>query len=113
MTNMSEDIFTVKLDALHKDVGEVKTALNKLSDAITKLALVEQQQGQTAAALERAFKAITKVEEGLAEDINALDVRVTVVEKAQPKHNSAALWVDRALVGLAGAGMALLAKGIL
>jgi predicted nucleic acid-binding Zn-ribbon protein len=113
MTNMSEDVFTVKLDALHKDVGEVKTALNKLSDAITKLALVEQQQGQTAAALERAFKAITKVEENMAEDISALDVRVTVVEKAQPKHNSAALWVDRALVGLAGAGMALLAKGIL
>ena len=113
MTNMSEDVFTVKLDALHKDVGEVKTALNKLSDAITKLALVEQQQGQTAAALERAFKTISKVEEGMTNELNALDVRVTVVEKAQPKYNSAAVWVDRALVGLAGAGMALLAKGIL
>ena len=110
---MSEDIFSVKLDALHKDVGEVKTALNKLSDAITKLALVEQQQGQIAAALERAFKAITKVEEAMTHDLDALDARVTVVEQAQPKHNSAALWVDRALVGLAGAGMALLAKGIL
>jgi chromosome segregation ATPase len=113
MTNMSEDIFTVKLDALHKDVGEVKTALNKLSDAITKLALVEQQQGQTAAALERAFKTISKVEEVVTGELNDLDARVTVVEKAQPKYNSAALWVDRALVGLAGAGVALLAKGIL
>lgn len=110
---MSEDIFTVKLDALHKDVGEVKTALNKLSDAITKLALVEQQQGQIAAALDRAFKAISKVEEGITDDLNALDARVTVVEQAQPKHNSAALWVDRALVGLAGAGIALLAKGMI
>ena len=111
MTNMSEDVFTVKLDALHKDVGEVKTALNKLSDAITKLALVEQQQGQTAAALDRAFKAITKVEEKMAEDISSLDERVSAVEKDQPKHNSAALWVDRALVGLAGAGIGLLANG--
>lgn len=110
---MSEDVFSVKLDALHKDVGEVKNALNKLSDAITKLALVEQQQGQIAAALERAFKAISNVEDALSKDLNALDARVTVVERAQPKHNSAALWVDRALVGLAGAGMALIAKGII
>jgi hypothetical protein len=110
---MSEDVFSVKLDALHKDVGEVKAALNKLSTAITKLALVEQQQGQIAAALDRAFKAISKVEESITGDLNALDVRVTAVELAQPKHNSAALWVDRALVGLAGAGMALLAKGML
>ena len=110
---MSEDIFSVKLDALHKDVGEVKTALNKLSDAITKLALVEQQQGQIAAALERAFKAISKVEEAMTHDLDALDARVTVVEQAQPKHNSAAIWVDRALVGLAGAGITLLAKGLL
>lgn len=103
----------MKLDALHKDVGEVKNALNKLSDAITKLALVEQQQGQIAAALERAFKAISNVEDALSKDMSALDARVTVVEQAQPKFNSAALWVDRALVGLAGAGVALLAKGML
>jgi uncharacterized protein YigA (DUF484 family) len=112
MTNMSEDVFAVKLDALHKDVGEVKVALNRLSEAITKLALVEQQQGQIAAALDRAFKAISKVEEGMTDDLNALDARVTVVEKAQPKLNSAAVWVDRALVGLAGAGIALLANGV-
>lgn len=110
---MSEDVFSVKLDALHKDVGEVKAALNKLSTAITKLALVEQQQGQIAAALDRAFKAISKVEEAMTKDLGELDARVTVVEQAQPKHNSAALWVDRALVGLAGAGIALLAKGVL
>lgn len=110
---MSEDIFAVKLDALHKDVGEVKTALTKLSEAITKLALVEQQQGQIASALDRAFKAISKVEQAMTTDLNALDVRMTAVELAQPKNTSTALWVDRALVGLAGAGMALLAKGVL
>jgi chromosome segregation ATPase len=110
---MTEDVFSVKLDALHKDVGEVKAALNKLSTAITKLALVEQQQGQIAAALDRAFKAISKVEQSMTKDLGDLDARVAVVERSQPKHNSAALWVDRALVGLAGAGIALLAKGIM
>jgi hypothetical protein len=110
---MTEDVYSVKLDALHKDVSEVKAALNKLSTAITKLALVEQQQGQIAAALDRAFKAISKVEEAMTKDLGELDARVSAVELAQPKHNSAALWVDRALVGLAGAGMALLAKGVL
>ena len=110
---MSEDVFSVKLDALHKDVGDVKAALNKLSDAITKLALVEQQQGQIAAALERAFKAISKVEEVMTKDLSALDARMVVIEQAQPKHNTAAVWVDRALVALAGAGITLLAKGML
>ena len=110
---MSIDVFSVKLDTLHKDVGEVKVALAKLSTAITKLALVEQQQGQIAAALDRAFKAISKVEEVMSKDLNDLDARMAVVEKSQPKHNSAAQWVDRALVGLAGAGVALLAKGIM
>ena len=110
---MTEGVFSVKLDALHKDVSEVKNALNKLSDAITKLALVEQQQGQIAAALERAFKAISKVEEAMTHDLDAIDTRLSAVEQAQPKHNSTAIWVDRALVGLAGAGITLLAKGIL
>ena len=113
MTCVLEDIFSVKLDALHADVGEVKNALNKLSDAITKLALVEQQQGQIAVALERAFKAISKVEEAMSTEMDALDARVSIVEKAQPKFNSAAQWVDRALVGLAGAGVTLLIKGVL
>ena len=110
---MAEDIFAIKLDALHKDVGEVKTALNKLSEAITKLALVEQQQGQIAAALDRAFKAISKVEEAMTHDLNALNSRVSAVELAQPKHHSAALWVDRALIALAGAAVTLLAKGMI
>jgi len=41
------DVLSLKLEMLHHDVVEVKTALNKLSEAITKLALVEQQQLQT------------------------------------------------------------------
>lgn len=109
---MPENILAVKLESLHADVGEVKAALNRLSDAITKLALVEQQQGQISAALERAFKAIGKLEETVSKDIEDLDTRVTAVEMAQPAYSEVAKWVDRALVGLAGAGAAMLAKGV-
>lgn len=85
----SEDILQVKLEILHTDVVEVKTALAELSKAITKLALVEQQQSQTAQALERAFKAIAKIEN-----------RLTDLEKSQPKVKETSDWVDRFILGV-------------
>lgn len=98
---MSPEILTVKLEALHTDVSDIKSALDRLSDAITKLALVEQQQSQIAAALERAFKAIAKVED-----------RVTAIEQAQPVHTEVAKWVDRGLMALVGAGALIVAKSM-
>lgn len=85
----SDDILQVKLEILHTDVVEVKTALAELSKAITKLALVEQQQSQTAQALERAFKAIAKIEN-----------RLTDLEKSQPKVKETSDWVDRFILGI-------------
>lgn len=102
---MPDNILELKLHALHEDVGEVKTALNKLSDAITKLALVEQQQSQIAASLERAFKAIGKIED-----------RMTALEQqnaaAIPQQNEMAKWIDRGIVALAGAGGVLIFKAV-
>lgn len=98
---MTTEILTVKLEALHSDVSEIKSALDKVSEAITKLALVEQQQNQIASALERAFKAIGKVED-----------RLTVLEQSQPTNTEVAKWVDRGLVALAGAGAVLVGKSI-
>lgn len=99
--DVSADIFSVKLDVLHADVTEIKTALNELSKAITKLALVEQQQTQIASSLERAFTAISKIE-----------TRVSALEKTQPQQTEVAKWVDRGLVALAGAGAVLLFKSV-
>lgn len=100
-----DNVLEIKLHALHQDVGEVKDALNKLSDAITKLALVEQQQGQIAAAVERAFKVIGKIED-----------RVSALEQQNaafaPKQSETAKWVDRGIVALAGAGGALFLKAL-
>ena len=102
---MADNLLELKLHALHEDVGEVKTALNKLSEAITKLALVEQQQSQIAASLERAFKAIGKIEDRLA----ALEQQSAA---AIPQQNEMAKWVDRGIVALAGAGGVFIFKAI-
>lgn len=107
---MSDDVLSVKLETLHADVGEVKAALNRLSDAITKLALVEQQQGQLTMALERAFKAIGKLEDNVSRDIEDLDTRVSTIERSQPYLSEASKWIDRGLVALAGASVTLFAK---
>jgi hypothetical protein len=97
-------VLTVKIDMLHSDVVDMKTALNELSKAITKLALVEERQAQTADAMERAFKAIGKVED-----------RLSALELTAPKTKETSAWVDRfilaaivAVMGFAGTRLGLL-----
>ena len=82
-------VLATKLEMLHGDVVDVKTALTELSKAITKLALVEERQAQTAEALERAFKAIGKIED-----------RLSALEQAAPKAKETSAWMDRFILGL-------------
>jgi hypothetical protein len=82
-------VLTVKIDMLHNDVVEMKTALSELSKAITKLALVEERQAQTADAMEHAFKAIGKIED-----------RISALELAAPKTKETNAWVDRFILAL-------------
>lgn len=89
-----ESVLTVKIDMLHSDVVDMKTALSELSKAITKLALVEERQAQTADAMERAFKAIGKIED-----------RISVLEISAPKTKETNTWVDRFILGLVMAVM--------
>ena len=87
---MSEDsVLAVKLNMLHSDVVDVKTALNELSKAITKLALVEERQSQTAEAMERAFKAIEKIE-----------IRLSKLEESAPKAKETSAWMDHFVLGI-------------
>ena len=83
-----------KLLSLHEDVSEIKGALRDLTSAITKLALIEERQTVTNASLERAFVAITKVENRLFE-----------LEKLAPFNNQSRMWVERFVVALAGAAL--------
>lgn len=84
-----ENVLTVKIDMLHSDVVDMKTALNELSKAITKLALVEERQAQTANAMERAFKAIGKIED-----------RLSSLELTAPKTKETNTWVDRFILAI-------------
>jgi hypothetical protein len=84
-----ENVLTVKIDMLHSDVVDMKIAVNELSKAITKLALVEERQAQTADAMERAFKAIGKIED-----------RLSALELAAPKTKETNAWVDRFILAL-------------
>lgn len=62
-----------------------------------KLALVEQQQTQSAQALERAFKAISKMES-----------RLSVLEQTQPKTKETSDWVDRFILAIVGCAAAFI-----
>ena len=88
------NVLTVKLDMLHADVVDMKTALGELSKAITKLALVEERQSRTAEALERAFKAIGKIED-----------RLSALEQAAPKSKETSKLMDRFILGIVVAVM--------
>ncbi len=76
---------SVRLGALHEDVGEIRTVLGRLTEAINKLAVIEQQQSQTASAVERAFKAFEKTENRQA----MLESRLISVEHQQVRLMSA------------------------
>ena len=94
-------VLSTRLEALHGDVGEIKSAMNNLSAAITKLALVEERQAVTNAALERAFVAIKAVED-----------RVLEVEKKLPDISRSSVWVDRGIWAAAAAAVMYVAKKV-
>lgn len=62
-----------QMRTLHSDISEVKGTLSRLTDAITKLALVEDRQTRSAEAVEKAFIAIEKVSD-----------RVSLIENQLP-----------------------------
>jgi CHAD domain-containing protein len=89
----------VKLEQLHTDVGEIKSALGKLSDAIIKLALIEERQTMANVALERAFKALERVE-----------ARISVLEHNNINNKRTSNWVDKVVTAAVGIILLLVLK---
>lgn len=100
MSDPTQDptVLSIQLKTLHEDVNEMKSVLKDLATAITKLALIEERQANAAAALERAFGALERVE-----------TRVSVLEKDVPANKRVSVWVDRAI----WAGMGLLVMTVM
>lgn len=74
-------VIAVRLDNLHADVSGMRDVLKELATAVTKLAVIEERQGQAAQALERAFKVLENVE-----------ARLDALEHAQPLQQQATDW---------------------
>lgn len=83
----------VRLQGLHTDVNEIKSALSDLATAITKLALIEERQAQTGVAMDRAFNAVSKLESKL----EAIDDRLRAIEKNDVNQSRTSEYVDKAV----------------
>lgn len=79
-------VIVTRLDALHVDITDMKSALKELAAAILKLAVVEERQMQFQQAQERMFVALERI-----------DARVDVLEKAAPASMRTADWLDKAI----------------
>lgn len=95
------EVIAVKLQNLHDDVSGMRDVLKELANAVTKLAVIEERQGQAAQALERAFIALEKVE-----------TRLGSLEKSQPLQQQSVDWVNRGMWAAAVAVAYFVAKKV-
>lgn len=100
----------------HK-LGRVEESVDKMADAVTKLAVIEERQVSDRQALERAFMAIQKTDERCSamfekcvEKLEKTDGRVDALEAAAPESKQTSEWVKGALYGAAGLAAMFVAK---
>lgn len=96
---------------MHK-VTKMESSIDKLADAIAKLAVIEERQTADRAALERAFNAIQRSDERcaaamekIAEKIEKSDARLDELEKAAPALALTNGWMLNAVWAAAGLGI--------
>ena len=118
----------VKIDALHTKVDGLidiqkrqDTTLEKLTDAVSRLAVIEDRQNSDRGALERAFNAIKEVgqdqqktSDRLGELMERLETRVDVLEAAESANSKVrtALYGGAAVILLTVLYMVLKSAGI-
>ena len=103
---------------MHK-VVKVEASMEKVADALTKLAVIEERQTADRAALERAFGAIQKSDERCAEafqktveKLEKIESRIDVLESAAPITAQTNQWVSKAMWAAAAAFAMYVAKKI-
>lgn len=93
------DVLIVQLGAMREDVAEIKGAMEKVADALERLARLEERHTTVAGALERAFSMLSK-----------LDERLKRLELAQPVQRLASWWVINGMWAAGGMLTMLLLK---
>jgi len=102
-----------RLDAFNSDIQEIKGVQKEMAANFTKLIAIEVQQTATMAGLERAFKALEKVEtkleayttanretsQALEKENADLAKRVVELEKNEPMQAQTSKWVVAAVWG--------------
>lgn len=80
-----------RIEWLVESNKDIKMSLEKLADAVTKLAIIEERQQNDRAALERLALAVEKI-----------DDRLDTLERAAPQQAQVATWVTSAVWAAAG-----------
>lgn len=78
----SVELLSHKMQGIRDDVMEIKGAMLKVSDALTKLVVIEERQAVLAASNERAFTEIAKIQRRMDDDA---DKHATRMETAFSK----------------------------
>lgn len=92
------EVVAARVESILESMGEMKVSLNKLTDAVTRLALVEERQAQMTQAHDRTVRYIEKVEAAQGD----LDKRIKVLEVAEPLQQQASKWVMAAVWAVVG-----------
>lgn len=104
--DIMDAVAAAKLDTLLGDMGEVKDSIKELTRAVSRMALVEERQANTADSLGRAFKELEKH-----------DARIKSLELAEPIQKQSSDIVQQVvkmiIAAVAGAiiGMAVINPG--
>jgi len=90
-----------RITGMQSDISEIKVSINVMAAAIQKLDVIEERQANAAAAQERAFAEIAR-----------LNAKVERLEAERANTATAAKWVDRGIVGVVTAAAIFAAKKI-
>jgi hypothetical protein len=107
------------LEVIAHKVTKVEASMDKVADALTKLAVIEERQTADRAALERAFTAIQVTEERCAQafektvaKLEKIESRVDTLEQAAPITAQTSQWVMTAVWAVVAATAMYIAKKI-
>lgn len=101
-------VVVTRLDTLSEDLQEIRRAMRDLVATIGKLGVIEADQRNSNAAIERAFKDLEKVGACLENRCSALDRRIKALEDAQPLQRQSSDWVQKFVGLLVAAAMGAL-----
>lgn len=90
-----------RMTGMQNDISEIKGSISVMAAALQKLSVIEERQANAAAAQERAFA-----------EISRLNAKVERLEAERANTATAAKWVDRGVVGIVTAAAIFAAKKI-